>query len=270
MHRHRFIVILAAALTPLALAQSGPTNALTTAARNTQQSGTQAGTAGPAVEARGNGTTLPGGAAIVAELTKSLDAKKAKAGDPVAAKTTQDLLSNGQVVIRRGSKLLGHVTEAQARTKENPESRLGIIFDRVTLKDGSEVALNADIQALAPPLIMPMSGGDMPGGAPTMPRQSPMGGGMMGPGATPQSNPTMGSTPPQPTSPNAGATEGNQGASAGTLGSGSHGVIGMKGLTLTSPASGSGQGSVISSDKENVKLDSGTQIVLRTASPAQH
>ena len=40
----------------------------------------------------------------------------------------------------------------------------------------------------------------------------------------------------------------------------SQGVVGMKGISLNS----TGQGSVVSSANENVHLDNGTQLILRT------
>ncbi len=55
------------------------------------------------------------------------------------------------MVLHKGSKLVGHVTEAQARTKENGESKLGIAFDKAVLKGGQEMAFNGVIQALAAP-----------------------------------------------------------------------------------------------------------------------
>jgi hypothetical protein len=45
----------------------------------------------------------------------------------------------------------------------------------------------------------------------------------------------------------------------------------MQGVDLTSAAAGSAQGSVISSASRNIKLDSGTQMVLQvTGSAAAH
>ena len=67
---------------------------------------------------------------LQAELSKSLDAKKAKPGDEVTAKLTQDVKADGKVVMHKGSRLVGHVTEAQAKSKENAESKLGIVFDK--------------------------------------------------------------------------------------------------------------------------------------------
>ncbi len=107
---------------------------------------------GSAVSASDASSALSSGTTMQAELTKPLDAKKAKAGDEVSAKVTQDVKSDGKVVVHKGSKLVGHVTEAKARTKENSESKLGIVFDKAVLKGGQEVAFNGVIQALAPPV----------------------------------------------------------------------------------------------------------------------
>src|SRR5438270_169979 len=67
---------------------------------------------------------LENGSILYAELTKTVDAKKAKAGDPVSAVLVTDVLAHGKIVVRHDAKLLGHVTEAQIHSKETPESRL--------------------------------------------------------------------------------------------------------------------------------------------------
>src|SRR5690349_3599678 len=87
------------------------------------------------------------GTVIPVELTKSIDAKKAKTGDGVEAKVTQDLKSgNGQVIVPKDTKVVGHLTEVQARNKEQKESQLGIAFDRAVIKGGSDVSLPMSIQ----------------------------------------------------------------------------------------------------------------------------
>ncbi|HEY7615845.1 MAG TPA: hypothetical protein VH744_03505, partial [Terriglobales bacterium] len=53
------------------------------------------------------------------------------------------------------------------------------------------------------------------------------------------------------------------GSVGGHLGASSRGVVNMPGLSLAASASNSTQGSVITSDKKNVKLDSGTEMVLK-------
>src|SRR6516162_87341 len=60
---------------------------------------------------------IPAGTALAVELSKGIDSRKAKQGDPVYARTTQDMLSNGKVVIPHDSKVTGHITEAQGRPK---------------------------------------------------------------------------------------------------------------------------------------------------------
>src|SRR5215469_13979546 len=88
------------------------------------------------------------GTDLVAELNKSVNSKKARLGDPVKATLTQDVLEHGKIVIRRGSKLIGHVTEVKPRSKDDQESRLGLIFDKAMLKGGEEIDFNAVVRAL--------------------------------------------------------------------------------------------------------------------------
>src|ERR1700753_3212431 len=63
--------------------------------------------------------SIEGGAVLYAELSKTLDAKKAKVGDPVVALLLADVLSHGKIVARRDSKLIGHITEVKPFAKED-------------------------------------------------------------------------------------------------------------------------------------------------------
>jgi hypothetical protein len=233
-----------------------------------------------AANAGGATAALASGTMLQAQLTKPVDAKKAKPGDQVTAKLTQDVKSNGHVVLHKGSKLIGHVTEAQARSKEQGESKLGIVFDKAELKGGQEASVNAVIQALAPPvqssamaaaneessLSAPMGGGGpvrsgggglvggVAGGATSTVGAATGTVGGVGAGATGGLNSTVNST--------AGGATGALNAQ-GELASASRGVVGMQGLTLNSVSSATAQGSVISSTSRNVKLDGGTQMVLQ-------
>lgn len=228
---------------------------------------------------------LSSGSTLQAELTKSVDAKKAKPGDEVTAKLTQDLKSDGKVVLHKGSKLVGHVTEAQAHSKEHSESKLGIVFDKAIPKGGGEVAFNGVIQAIAPPLQSSVAaGGDAMGGmsAPAGGGARSTSGGMLS-GVGGVAGSTLGGATGAvggTTSSVAGAT----GATAnGTLGSAtqglgangaltgaSRGALSMPGVNLTSAASGATQASIISSADHTVKLDSGTQMVLQVTGAAAH
>jgi len=246
------------------------TGASTSTNTNTSASAGQTGanaSASQSTQVNANATTAAAAKATTlrAELTKSLDAKKAKAGDEVTARVTEDAKDGGQV-IRKGSKLIGHVTEAQARSKENAESKLGIVFDKAILKDGSQVNLNAIVMAVAPephaPMpSMPDDNSRMGGGS------APMGGGPIG-GVAPSAagvGSTISGVSGNVTSA-AGAATGNAGGLAGgTLATTARGVIGIEGVTLGTSASGSAntQASVLSSTSRNIKLDSGTQMVLQ-------
>ena len=55
-------------------------------------------------------------------------------------------------------------------------------------------------------------------------------------------------------------------AANGQLSGNSQGVVGISGLSLSAAAANNTQGSVVTSQQRNVKLDSGTQMMLRVNS----
>ncbi len=187
---------------------------------------------------------LEKGSILYAELTKTIDAKKAKAGDPVNAVLVADVLAHGKVVVRRDAKLLGHVTEAQVHSKEVPESRLGIVFDKIITKNG-EVPFQSLLLAIRPaerPVVeipnapSPMGNSAQQG---TMQKQYPEG--SNGPRRT---NPSV-SDPMKPHDREIAPT----------------GPTDIDGLSLSSPANGGAQ--TIVSMQRTVKLESGVKIELR-------
>ncbi len=221
------------------------------------------------------------GSDVVAELNHSVDAGKAKLGDIVKATVTQDVLSHGRIVIRRGSKLLGHVTQIKARSKDDQESRLGLVFDKAVLKGGGEIDFMAAIKALAP--AVRVGAVDQPDPmAPTtaMPARTtspaPISGGM-------SSNNRMNTSSAASNSPtnlanqanrvgemvSASTSTGNHPANeTGLMGGGSRGVFGLPGLHLA-PESGGGRGTVVTSIRNNVKLPGGTQMVIQINNVSQ-
>ena len=265
MKKILFAVVAVALLTGVSLAQgtaASQTNA--TASQNSSASTAQASDSGQ----------IAAGTTIRAELAKSVDAKKAKQGDEVVAKTTEDVKSNGQVVIPKGSKIFGHVAEAKAREKGESESTLGIAFDKAIVKGGREIPLNATIQALAAsqsnvaasnePLIEPGAPGNSSG---NMAPGRAGNGGMIG-GAAQTAGAAAGTATNAAGNVGAaaGSTVGNTTAAAGSnarLSASSQGVAGLPGLSLSAAAANNTQASVISSQNKNVKLDSGTQMLLR-------
>ncbi len=220
--------------------------------------------ASAAPQAPAAGTTrIAPGSVIPVQLTKTIDAKKAKPGDEVVAKVTMDLKTNaGEVVVPKDTKVVGHVTEAQARNKEQKESQVGIAFDHAVLKSG-DVNLPMSIQAvIAPPSNSANAGGDYSGapasggGAAT----SPMGGGRSG------SMGSAGQTQPSSPAPNSVPTTGtdteHQGNARPPINGNTQGVVGISDLKLE-PGQNATQGSVLSSGKNNVKVESGTMLILK-------
>lgn len=203
------------------------------------------------------------GSVIPVQLTKTIDAKKIKTGDEIVAKVTQDLKTNtGEVVVPKDTKVVGHVTAAQPHSKEQKESEIGLAFDRAVLKDGSEMNMPLSVQAIiAPPKTNPDNGGGSapPDQSAATPAPSSSGGrgpGMAGntaqapsPTSIPSTSaPTDAQTASQPRAPITGKTEG---------------VVGIADLQLTTAAPNSAQGSLVTSEKNNVKLESGTFMLLR-------
>ncbi|MGZ4829461.1 MAG: hypothetical protein ACXV5J_06535, partial [Candidatus Angelobacter sp.] len=254
---------------------------------NLQKSVAVSVTAKPPAATAAPGTTpapaKPKDSYMLVELTKALKAKKLKVGDKVHAEVSQDVVAHGKVIIPVETKLIGHVTEVSARDSGHPESRLGIVFDRILLKHYHDINFEAVVQAVSQPVIR-KSHLDEPS---QMLPPSMVGGGLR---STTTAAGGRGSTSSTRSSTGPGASSNSPGTafqvpvtikespSTNTNTSGALlevvsdgkpmsvgmplGVIGLKGLSLSSVPSPSTPGPVIVSNTENVKLDWGTQILL--------
>jgi hypothetical protein len=259
-------------------------------------SGQSSNAANASANQSGANANLASGSTINAKLDRALDSKKAKPGDKVEAKTTSDTKSEGRTVIPRGSKLIGHVTQASARSKGDAQSSLGMVFDQVVLKNGQSVPLAATIQAVAAAQSAinanendTMASGDMggmgsanaggPGMAGTGAGASGNGGigsavggagnavGNTAGGATRSVGNTVGGATNTAGNTVGGTTRTVGGAAnstltaSGELTSSAQGVVGIPGMTLNQAANAS-QGTNLTSTGKNVHLDSGTQLLL--------
>jgi hypothetical protein len=228
---------------------------------------------GPAPAASEPANTAPRlapGSVIPVRLTKTIDAKKAKSGDEVDARVTQDMkTTSGQVLVPKDTMVVGHITEAQPRSKEQQESQVGIAFDH--MKSGGDRSVPMSIQAVigTPPLNSGNPGnGDNTGGSAPSPAAMPSGGGAA-PGNTSDRSPGMGGGPPS-ANPNSPAATGQYPTAAPSsstsalppITASTQGVVGISNLKLSATAN-SPQGSVVSSEKGNVKLANGTMMLLR-------
>ena len=238
-----------------------------------------------AAQAGNSSASLASGSTVNTSLSAPVDSKKCKPGDPVTARSTEAAKSDGKVVFAKGTKFVGHVTQASSRAKGDSESAVGIVFDRAILKNGEEVPVNFAIQAMASAEssasaagsdvdTMGSLGGSAAGSAGgagrgalggvtgaaggavgTVTNTAAKAGNAAGGAVTSTTNAAGGV---------AGETRGAVGGlnAAGQLTSNSQGVFGLNGLSLSAAASNSTQGSVITSAGKNVHLDSGTRLLL--------
>jgi hypothetical protein len=189
------------------------------------------------------------GTVIRAQLDKTIDAKKAKVGDPVSATTIDDLKSTPAGLATKGCKILGHIAEV-APHQGDSVSTLGIVFDKLVLKDGSDMALPAKIQAIGFPDTTVSVNNDQ-----TITKM----GGNVGPS---QPSSSIGSGGGQPSGyggermPSGMPTN-----SDAKLPFTAQGALGMSGVELST---GTAQDSLLSAKKHNVKIESGMQMILRT------
>jgi len=280
---------MSAAARPQTGAQAGAQSSSQASVQAGQTQAQASGNASASTSASAQNSQANGSLATVsafnAELSSPIDSKKCKPGDAVTAHTTEAAKSEGKTVIPKGSKLVGHVTQASARAKGESESSLGIVFDKAILKNGQEIPLNVAIQALASAQSSASAAGadlDAFGGAGASAAGSSGGGGRgaLG-GVTSTAGGAVGAV--TNTAANVGGVAGGTvnsaasaggsiaGASKGAVGglnaagqltSNSQGVFGMNGLNLNAAASNATQGSVITSAGKNVHLDSGTRMLL--------
>src|SRR6266849_4726248 len=105
MKKFLLAISLVTAMTGLPLAQTAETRGRTSASNTTSAS------------KQGRQVNLQSGTQLAAQLENTLDARHAKAGESVVLKTTQAVKQDGEVVVPKGARLIGHVTDVQQRTK---------------------------------------------------------------------------------------------------------------------------------------------------------
>jgi hypothetical protein len=174
------------------------------------------------------------GKTVPATLVKTIDAQTAKVGDEVLVRTTEAL--NGPRLVPKGATLIGHIVEVKVRSDDQPTSQVVIAFDNATAQAGKSTQVSASIASIARPQnsSAPSEGstGDLgipsTGSSSGVPREGRSAGGSMGP------------------PPDAHAGKDGQTRAAGDF-------------TLRQRP----DGSVISSNSQNVRLESGTQLLLK-------
>jgi hypothetical protein len=212
----------------------------------------------PPVQAAKSESLFLSGTAIAAELSKSLEAKKSQVGDKIVAITTANFTMADRTALPRGSRIEGHISKVKAKSKDSPGSMVEITFDRIRTAAGRELPLQATVQAIARPL--PPQQAAMDDSILQGPPGPPAAGASNGNGTRGGAGPPP-SEPPKVSNPDAGtAMPGEDDSRAAALSATSEGVLGYKGLSLNARA----EASIVSSEKDNVHLEKGTQLILKT------
>ena len=175
------------------------------------------------------------GYSFMAKLMSPIVIGKASTDDTIEAQTTQDIKGH-DVVLKKGSTLVGHVQSLQPPTSERPEYYVVMVFDRVRPKNGEEMRLELIIQALAP----------------ESDRGESQSIGSTGTGL-------QGATRNAGVTGHSSATQGNINA----LTTSSNGVIDIAGLAVGEKISGDVHYTVLASRNKDLQLKKGTQLVMK-------
>lgn len=92
------------------------------------------------------------------KVMKTLDSSKLKEGDAVELETSGSFKLPDGTLVPKGSKMFGHVTAAKAKSKGDPQSELGISFDKLNVANGKQLAVKGSVQAVFPPADEPDPG----------------------------------------------------------------------------------------------------------------
>ena len=222
--------------------------------------------------------SLAEGTQITGELQKTLDVKNARPGDQVLLKTTRDIKQDGHTVIQKGSTLVGHVTDVAQRSKQNSQSRLGILFDRVQ-GHGIDLPISASIvsitNAAAHASAMDVGDADIMGSSSTSggvsrsSRSSSGGGGLLSGvgntvgGVTSGVASTTGGVVNTTTRTAGGVTNAAGRTVGSTAGGVSSGMSGVSILNSGSTNASAGNGSILASSTQNIRLEKGSMIGLQ-------
>ena len=199
---------------------------------------------------------------VFAVLTTVVEAKTAHANDEIALNTIGDLFVDGALVIPRGSKLSGHLIEIAIKGKDQPETFLAFSVEKAILKTGKEIPLQAIVAALAAPrresLATDPTFGMLHSNEPKM---------VGGTSGTTGSGTLNASSRASANAAVAAANLNGKLDQPTVLDTNSQGAVDIEGLTVTWRLMAPPPMTVISTKAKNLKLETGTQMLLRMAPP---
>ena len=196
-------------------------------------------------------------------LTTTVDTKSATEGQQLTFRIVADLVVKGVLVLPRDSTVYGRISEVHAKGKDQPQSALAIVIDKAKRPDGIEVPLQAIIAAVAAPKDNSLSSdptyGMLHSNEPKM-----TGSGL---GNTSRTGDLTPSSRADATA--AVATAGLKGPMEHgfLLNESSAGAIGYEGLALSWGLAAPPPFTIFVSKNKSIKLNSGTQVLLRMSPP---
>ena len=200
---------------------------------------------------------------VFAVLTKSLESKNATAGQEIVLRTVSDVVVDGEIVIPKGSKILGHITQANTKGKNRSLSVMAIVVDRAVKEDGTETPVQAIIAAVAAPKDGSLSSDPTYGMLHSNePKMTSSGlGAVAGTGTLPPSSKAS-STATVATADLKGRMD-----EPFLLDENSQGALGFEGLSLAWGLASPPPFTVFASKSKNLRLETGTQMLLRMTPP---
>jgi hypothetical protein len=210
---------------------------------------------------------------VNAVLATAIGTRQNKSGDPVTALAVEPLQA-GDIVIPKNARLIGKITLVRGASDADYQSILGMTFDRAIVEGGREISLTAVVRAIA-----------LPRGAPKVSEtraaqaQSKSNGSAKSPdqwiggGRRVMYNSAVAARPSareikRKLSKSPGAVGGLN--SEGLLIAGSSGVFGLPGLSVNEGVGGQASTTMVSAILRDVRLESGTRMLLVVESPAAH
>ena len=197
------------------------------------------------------------GTRLTGELQSALDVSRARVGDRVVLKTTEAVKQNGRTVLKKGSRLVGRVTDVRRRARGGADSSVTVLFD--TVQSGSLTSpISLTIDSVSRANARARAGDEEFGaeaGARTSARGGSSGGGLLGGTVGAVGNTVGGVT---------GAAGDVVGSAAETAGGAARGVgstLGRVRVTQSAGLSAEG-GSTLSLAGGDLRLEKGTTFRL--------
>jgi|ERR1051326_611735 hypothetical protein len=200
---------------------------------------------------------------VFAVLTDSIETKSATVGQEFVLQTMSDVVVDGEIVIPKGSKILGHVSQAVTKSKDRPESALAIVIDKAVKKEGNEIPLQAIIAAVAAPTDNSLSTDPTYG---MLHSNEPKANGA-GAGAASRSGELSASSKANATAAVGTADLKGPMDQPFSLKQDSQGAIGYEGISLSWGLASPPPFTVFTTKNKNLKLAAGTQTLLRMVPP---